>query len=117
MMLVSSILYFNILCLYFSLLEQFSFLFVENFARLNERITVLSSKCLEELKKQGFSDNQLHTEPFLHLRYDGTDCALMCSASSDSSISSGMVHGDFLSGFLAKYLFFVFYLICNYIQM
>lgn len=85
------------------MLKQFLFLFVENFAYLNERITVLSSKCLGELKKQGFSDNQLQTESFLHLRYDGTDCALMCSASSNSSISSGMVYGDFLSGFLAKY--------------
>lgn len=67
---------------------------------------MLSSKCLEELKAQGFSDNQLQTEPFLHLRYDGTDCALMCSASNNSSINSDMVHGDFLSGFLSRYKYF-----------
>lgn len=78
-------------------------LFLENFEYLNERITLLSSKCIDQLKKQGFSDNQLHTEPFLHLRYDGTDCALMCAASNHGSNSSSTVHGDFLSGFLARY--------------
>ncbi|XP_008186368.1 5-oxoprolinase [Acyrthosiphon pisum] len=76
---------------------------IENFEYLNERITVLSSKCIDELKKQGFSDNQLHTEPFLHLRYEGTDCALMCSASHDNSVNSSTIHGDFLSGFLTRY--------------
>jgi len=64
----------------------------------------LSSKCIEELKKQGFSDNQLHTEPFLHLRYEGTDCALMCSASYGGTINSSTIHGDFLSGFLTRFL-------------
>lgn len=65
----------------------------------------MSSKCINELKKQGFSDNQLHTEPFLHLRYDGTDCALMCSSSNDgNSKNSSPVYDDFLSGFLARYI-------------
>ncbi|XP_025416669.1 5-oxoprolinase isoform X2 [Sipha flava] len=75
----------------------------ENLTYLNERINMLSLKCINELKKQGFSDNQLHTEPFLHLRYDGTDCALMCSANNDNLTDSRYVHGDFLSGFLARY--------------
>lgn len=67
---------------------------------------MLSSKCISELKKQGFSDNQLHTEPFLHLRYDGTDCALMCSSSKNdgNSKNSSTVYDDFLSGFLARYI-------------
>lgn len=78
-------------------------MFLENFEYLNERITSLSMKCVEQLKKQGFSDNQLHTEPFLHLRYDGTDCALMCPAKNDGLIGSSTMHGDFLSGFLARY--------------
>ncbi|VVC30615.1 Hypothetical protein CINCED_3A005881 [Cinara cedri] len=76
---------------------------IENFAYLNERISELSSKCFNELKTQGFLDNQLHTEPFLHLRYDGTDCAIMCSASNDCVGEPSTIHGDFLSGFLAKY--------------
>lgn len=67
---------------------------------------MLSSKCINELKKQGFSNNQLQTEPFLHLRYDGTDCALMCSANKKNSISSDMVHGDFLNGFLTRHIHF-----------
>lgn len=76
---------------------------LENFTYLNERITALSLKCVNILKNQGFSDNQLHTEPFLHLRYDGTDCALMCSATNDNLVNSSTEHGDFLSGFLARY--------------
>lgn len=67
----------------------------------------MSSKCINELKNQGFSDNQLHTEPFLHLRYDGTDCALMCSASNDNLVDFSTAHGDFLSGFLARYRHFL----------
>jgi len=61
---------------------------------------VLNTKCIDELKQQGFSDGQLYTEPFLHLRYDGTDCALMCFANNDRNPTS--VLGDFLSGFLSK---------------
>lgn len=77
---------------------------LENFPYLNERITALSSKCINELKKQGFSDTQLHTEPFLHLRYDGTDCAIMCSANNDCVDNFSTVHGNFLSGFLSRYV-------------
>lgn len=65
----------------------------------------MSSKCIDELKKQGFSDNQLHTEPFLHLRYEGTDTALMCSASYDNTVHCSTAHGDFLSGFLARFVY------------
>lgn len=79
------------------------YLFIlENFTYLNERIDILSSKCIDELKKQGFSDNQLHTVPFLHLRYDGTDCALMCAANDNDLDNSNTVHRDFLSNFLAR---------------
>lgn len=86
----------------------FLLILLENFAYLNERITLLSEKCIDALKKQGFSDSQLHTEPFLHLRYDGTDCALMCSANNDSSANPSTIHGDFLSGFLSRYTYIYF---------
>lgn len=88
------------------------FYFLENFLYLNERITVLTSKCINELKNQGFLDNQIHIEPFLHLRYDGTDCALMCSASYDNLVEFSTAHGDFLSGFLARYSHFFIIIIC-----
>lgn len=65
----------------------------------------MSSKCIDELKKQGFSNTELHTEPFLHLRYEGTDCALMCSACYDGAVNSSTIHGDFLSGFLSRFLY------------
>lgn len=79
-------------------------LLLENFEYLNERIIELSSKCIDELKKQGFLDNQLHTEPFLHLRYEGTDCALMCSASNNGTVKSSLVYEDFLNGFLTRFV-------------
>lgn len=85
---------------------------LDNFAYLNERITELTSICIHKLKKQGFSNSQLHTEPFLHLRYDGTDCAIMCSASNDCVGIASTVHGDFLSGFLARYAQYYVHLHC-----
>lgn len=94
----SKIKFFLLFCHFY-----FYYFVLENFSYLNERIALLSLKCINELKKQGFSDNQLQTEPFLHLRYDGTDCALMCPAVNDSLVSSGTIHGDFLSGFLTRY--------------
>jgi hypothetical protein len=78
---------------------------------------MLTSKCIDELRKQGFSDNQLYTEPFLHLRYEGTDCALMCSASYDGTVNSSLVHGDFLNGFLTRFICcFLIFIIYNYLN-
>ncbi|XP_005089828.1 5-oxoprolinase [Aplysia californica] len=75
----------------------------ENFAQLNERIAALEKKCQEELKVQGFDSDHIETQPFLHLRYDGTDCALMCTASpsSDNGMSCGF--GDFYTSFFNRY--------------
>ncbi|KNC23028.1 hypothetical protein FF38_12157 [Lucilia cuprina] len=48
---------------------------------LKESVSKLSKRCHEILENQGFKDISL--EHFLHLRYEGTDCALMCSASKE----------------------------------
>ncbi|XP_048473496.1 5-oxoprolinase [Rhincodon typus] len=49
---------------------------------------------------------QIHTEAFLHLRYDRTDCALMCSGSSHPPRrgSDSCRHGDFHTAFTSRYM-------------
>jgi 5-oxoprolinase (ATP-hydrolysing) len=37
-------------------------------------------KVRDKLRAQGFADSQIETEAFLNLRYEGTDCSLMCKA-------------------------------------
>ncbi|KAI8391805.1 Hydantoinase B/oxoprolinase-domain-containing protein [Radiomyces spectabilis] len=44
---------------------------------LRERIENLSARCREELSSQGFAEDNIETEVYLNLRYEGTDCALM----------------------------------------
>lgn len=71
----------------------------ENFSYFDERLTVLEKQCKNRLIDQGFSEDHIILEPFLHMRYDGTDCALMCSATK----GSGTKHGDFLDTFVNRY--------------
>lgn len=44
----------------------------------------------------------MYTEPYLHMRYDGTDCALMCLPHKDTS-NTGTKHGDFQKTFIERY--------------
>ncbi|XP_068721716.1 5-oxoprolinase-like isoform X1 [Montipora capricornis] len=79
----------------------------ESFSFLDERIDFLTEKCIKELKSQGFEESQISTEAFLHMRYSGTDCALMCSASSakpDLQPSTACRHGDFGQAFNKRYI-------------
>uniref|UniRef100_A0A1B6LIT0 5-oxoprolinase n=3 Tax=Graphocephala atropunctata TaxID=36148 RepID=A0A1B6LIT0_9HEMI len=75
---------------------------IENFAYLDEQLAELSKQCLAKLKSQGFSQVQVRTEPYLHLRYLGTDCALMCGPAPVTS-DPAPHHGDFLKTFLQRY--------------
>jgi len=61
---------------------------------MNKRIEDLEKKCVAALESQGFTESQILTEPFLHMRYSGTDCALMCNFSDDK---------DFMKTFLGRY--------------
>jgi 5-oxoprolinase (ATP-hydrolysing) len=63
-------------------------------AEIVQRIAELEKRCVENLTAQGFAPDQISTEAFLHMRYKGTDCALMCSRSGT---------GDFLDTFLSRY--------------
>ncbi|XP_077209594.1 5-oxoprolinase isoform X1 [Paroedura picta] len=75
----------------------------EAFARLDERIGALKQECVQALEGQGFSRARIGTEAFLHLRYERTDCALMCSAKGYPATPASCRSGDFGASFLARY--------------
>lgn len=50
--------------------------------------------CKNKLLEQGFKADQIVTEQYLHMRYEGTDCALMISRPK---------FGDYLASFLERY--------------
>ncbi|XP_029033691.2 5-oxoprolinase [Osmia bicornis bicornis] len=74
----------------------------KSFARLDERLDTLEKKVKDKLAIEGFAASHIITEPFLHLRYQGTDCALMCTPNKTSG-NNGTRHGDFLTTFLERY--------------
>ncbi|KAH0617312.1 hypothetical protein JD844_015349 [Phrynosoma platyrhinos] len=73
------------------------------FAQLDQRIATLEQECMEALEAQGFARSQISTEPFLHLRYERTDCALMCSAKGHPATPKSCCRGDFGAAFAARY--------------
>nr|XP_012216316.1 PREDICTED: 5-oxoprolinase [Linepithema humile]XP_012216317.1 PREDICTED: 5-oxoprolinase [Linepithema humile] len=75
----------------------------ESFARLDDRLDAMEAKVKSKLRAQGFVDSQIKTESFLHLRYEGTDCALMCTSIDRNSENGTTRHGDFLAPFLERY--------------
>lgn len=79
----------------------------ESFSFLDERIDFLTQKSIKELKSQGFEESQISTEAFLHMRYSGTDCALMCNAPPmqlDAQPCEACRHGDFGQAFNERYI-------------
>lgn len=77
----------------------------DNAAALKLRLNDLSVECKMKLVSQGFQLANITLEPYLHLRYEGTDCALMCSPKIGSVASEVLVqgYGDFQSTFLDRY--------------
>uniref|UniRef100_A0A8B9SVJ5 5-oxoprolinase, ATP-hydrolysing n=1 Tax=Anas platyrhynchos TaxID=8839 RepID=A0A8B9SVJ5_ANAPL len=73
------------------------------FAQLDERIAALEQECRQALAAQGFSSDQIRTEAFLHLRYERTDCALMCSAKGHPPTPNSCRAGDFAAAFASRY--------------
>ena len=47
---------------------------------------------------------RIDTQVFLHLRYQGTDCALMVSVNDFPATPTSSRHGDFLAAFLNRYV-------------
>ncbi|XP_055389292.1 5-oxoprolinase isoform X2 [Condylostylus longicornis] len=76
-----------------------------NFEMIAARLDNLSQKCEIKLKQQGFENIIL--EPYLHLRYEGTDCALMCSPKLSSNVKNTnnlfKKYGDFNVPFVERY--------------
>lgn len=82
--------------------DNHNFFELENFAFLDDRLAKLANECRNKLVLQGFAVEQVKIKPFLHLRYKGTDCALMCSSSDEKSALDLMQYGDFMSAFLER---------------
>uniref|UniRef100_A0A8C3P9S2 5-oxoprolinase, ATP-hydrolysing n=1 Tax=Chrysemys picta bellii TaxID=8478 RepID=A0A8C3P9S2_CHRPI len=76
----------------------------ETYAQLDERLAALETECVRALQAQGFPRSQICTQPFLHLRYERTDCALMCSAKGHPATSDSCRAGDFRAAFSSRYL-------------
>lgn len=78
-----------------------SFIFTENYEYLDDRIITLKKQCEDKLHERGFSSSNIELDVFLHLRFEGTDCALM-SSSKKGSKEGLPVHGDFVNSFLER---------------
>ncbi|XP_053913707.1 5-oxoprolinase isoform X2 [Cuculus canorus] len=76
----------------------------QSFAALDERFEELELRCRRALEDNGFRGSGVRTERFLHLRYAGTDCALMVSAKGFPSTDASCASGDFRSAFTARYV-------------
>ncbi|XP_075985169.1 5-oxoprolinase isoform X2 [Anticarsia gemmatalis] len=74
----------------------------DSFDNIDEQLDVLAAVARDKLTKQGILDSQIVTEPYLHLRYRGTDCALMVSPIPDES-PTACRHGDFYTAFVNRY--------------
>ncbi|XP_059758244.1 5-oxoprolinase isoform X4 [Balaenoptera ricei] len=76
----------------------------ETFVQLDQRLSRLEEQCVDALRAQGFPRAQISTESFLHLRYQGTDCALMVSAHQHPATACSPRAGDFGAGFVERYM-------------
>ena len=67
----------------------------ETMHKFHQVLDRLSIKCTQVLTKQGFQPNQIVHEKFLHMRYQGTDSALMIKTDGGSD--------DYMGSFLKRY--------------
>uniref|UniRef100_A0A8D0A1F7 5-oxoprolinase, ATP-hydrolysing n=1 Tax=Sander lucioperca TaxID=283035 RepID=A0A8D0A1F7_SANLU len=74
-----------------------------SFSELDRRVEQLIKRCHDTLCARGFT-RSITTEVFLHLRYKGTDCALMVTAAGYPSNAQTCLAGDFRSAFTKRYL-------------
>jgi 5-oxoprolinase (ATP-hydrolysing) len=76
---------------------------LDNFEYIDQRIARLAGRCRDSLLERGFRLDQIHTEPYLHMRYDRTDCALLCEpANCDSGSHQTSLYRDFMKSFIDK---------------
>ncbi|XP_024864412.1 5-oxoprolinase [Kryptolebias marmoratus] len=75
-----------------------------SFGELDRRMEQLSKRCRDTLRGRGFTSGQITTEVFLHLRYKGTDCALMVTADGYPDNTKSCRAGDFRAAFTKRYM-------------
>lgn len=76
----------------------------QNFSKIQTQLDGLVQQCRVKLLSQGFDESHIEIEPFLHLRYEGTDLALMCKPTTVSGSADGVTgYGDFYDTFLKRY--------------
>ncbi|CAF1096220.1 unnamed protein product [Rotaria sp. Silwood1] len=68
----------------------------DNWSNILDRLNYLSKYGTDELVKQEYDRKSIIVEKYLNLRYEGTDCALMCT-------SNGDVAESFIDIFVKKY--------------
>lgn len=73
---------------------------------IKDRLDELSQKCKQSLMDQGFTEENILLEPFLHLRFEGTDCALMCTPDKVVNNQENYIYtyGDFEKTFFERYM-------------
>lgn len=74
----------------------------KNFQDIISRLQKLMKICGDQLQKDGFSQNQITFTPYLNMRYDRTDCALMSHPHEIKSVAE-LKYGDFLDAFTKQY--------------
>lgn len=77
--------------------------FIENFDYFDRRLQLLADTAISNLTAQGFQRYQIRCEYFVNMRYDRTDCALMCSSSPKDAKENSPRMGDFLRVFTENY--------------
>ncbi|KAF6775775.1 hypothetical protein AHF37_04297 [Paragonimus kellicotti] len=80
----------------------------ENFAAIDNLITQLIYAATTQLTDEGFDASHISCDVFLHMRYEGTDGALMCQAwkhntDSESLPAACSSYGDFERAFVERY--------------
>lgn len=76
-----------------------------NFEAITKLLDELSKTCINQLSMQNFEETEIVLEPYLHLRYNGTDCALMISPDTSEAADNVLEikYGNFMSSFLSRY--------------
>jgi 5-oxoprolinase (ATP-hydrolysing) len=69
---------------------------------IRERINILEDKSKVHLINEGFSEECVHTEIFLNIRYQGTDTSIMCKAQSLRH-AENTSYLDYENSFLERY--------------
>ncbi|KXJ77397.1 5-oxoprolinase [Aedes albopictus] len=77
----------------------------QNRLTIRDKLNELSLACKEHLMSQGFQEDNIVLEPYLHLRYEGTDCALMCAPDKVINNQDNYIYtyGDFEKTFFERY--------------